>query len=115
MVHDKSHNEKQHAAGPKWKGYSLEQLENRRLINRVKCDLIKEQLAIVGRSATSRFSDGGGASALGSSINQYMTYASYGVTFFKYARRLYSIYRTIRQSLGSGSKAESLSHSNSQR
>ncbi|MCM1449580.1 MAG: hypothetical protein NC082_04505 [Clostridiales bacterium] len=88
-----------------WKGYSLEQLEHLRLVNKVKQDLIKEQLSIVYRSATAQFTTSGENTVWGSQINKYMSYVTYGVAFAGYARRLYTMFRSVKSFFSSDKTA----------
>ncbi len=91
-----------HAA--RWRGYSIDELEQRRAINAVKCDLIKEQLSYAYKGMTSSFSLTGGNSLLGVRFDQVMAYTAYGVQFFKYAKNLVSLYRSIKSTFSSSAK-----------
>ncbi|MDE6154690.1 MAG: hypothetical protein K2G21_11165 [Muribaculaceae bacterium] len=80
----------------KWRGYSIDELEQRRAINAVKCDLIKEQLSYAYKGMVSSFSLTGNNSILGMKSDQIMAYMAYGVQFFKYTKNLVALYRNIK-------------------
>lgn len=79
-----------------WRGYTLDELEHRRAVNAVKCDLIKEQLNLATSMAFASASGEGLQDVVGQRFNKAMSYLSYGVQFFKYARSLYSIIKSFR-------------------
>lgn len=82
-----------------WRGYTIDELERRRLVTSVKIDLVKEQIAIAYRGMTSPVRAEGGTN-LGEQFNQMLTYASYGMQFVKAAKRLVALYRSIKSIFG---------------
>lgn len=81
--------------GRKWNGYSIDELEHRRIVNSVKCDLIKEQLALAYKGMTGAYS-ASDTGRFNMRIDQLMTWGAYGLQFFGYARRFMSIYRNFK-------------------
>ena len=79
----------------RWRGYTIDELEQRRAINAVKCDLVKEQIAYVYKGLTASIGAGGDA-PLGPRFGRIMSYVSYGMQFFKYARSIASLWRDFR-------------------
>lgn len=82
-----------------WRGYSLDQLEQRRAINAVKSDLIKEQIMLAYAGMTSTVAVGNATGADGNGgltwFDKIATYVSYGLKAARYARSIYSIYRSF--------------------
>lgn len=74
-----------------WRGYTITELEHRQAINAVKCDLIKEQMSLAYSQAVNSFN--GESGKLGSQFSKALSYLSYGVQVFKYARTVYSIFK----------------------
>lgn len=81
--------------GRKWNGYSIDELEHRRIVNSVKCDLIKEQLALAYKGMTGEYSVSG-TGRFNLRLDQLMTWGAYGLQFLGYARRFMSIYRNFK-------------------
>lgn len=82
-------------ANREWKGYTIDELEQRRAINAVKCDLIKEQLSISYKNMTASFVSSG-TTEMTMNINRAMTYASYGIQIFRYARSFISLFKDFK-------------------
>ena len=85
---------------PEWNGYSIDELEQRRVINSVKCDLIKEQLTLAFKGMTGAYS-ASGTERFNVKLDQLMTWGAYGLQFFGYARRFMSIYRNFKSAFSS--------------
>lgn len=82
-----------------WTGYSIDQLEQCRLVNAVKRDLIKEQLALVYRTTTAGLTgQGSGTNSDGieNGLSRFMTYAGYGMRAYKYIKSIMQLYRSFK-------------------
>lgn len=86
-----------------WRGYTIDELEQRRAINAVKCDLVKEQIAFVYKGIAAPTGAENGDSPIGLRLSRIMSYVSYGMQFFRYARSISSLWRDLRASFSSAS------------
>ena len=82
-----------------WKGYSLDELEQCRLVNAVKSELIKEQIAVVyGTTASSLMGNGRDdmAETGGDWWTKFVSYAGYGIRAYKYIRTITDLYHRFK-------------------
>lgn len=73
-----------------WKGYTLDELAHRRIINKVKQELVTEQLVAV-YSDTARYVTGNTPDKrqnLARTFSRFMTYTTYGIRVYKMFRRV---------------------------
>lgn len=82
--------QKNSKTNPEWKGYTLEEIVQRRHINQVKQGLVAEQLLMVynGTSSTGSQAHPG----LLPRIKDIITYASYALRAYRIYRRLHSLF-----------------------
>ncbi len=85
---------KETRATREWRGYTIDELEQRRVVNKVKCDLVKEQFGLVYKSAQASLMSGGGGMPFEEQINKVMTYATYGMQIYRYAKDIFSLFRS---------------------
>ncbi|MBD5365955.1 MAG: hypothetical protein HDR82_02905 [Bacteroides sp.] len=78
----------------KWRGYTIDELEQRRVVNQVKCDLVKEQFGLVYKSAQASLMSGGSGMPFEEQINKVVTYATYGVQIYRYAKDIFGLFKS---------------------
>lgn len=78
-----------------WRGYTIDELEQRRVVNKVKCDLVKEQVGLVYKSAQASLVSGGSGMPFEEQINKAVTYATYGVQIYRYAKDIFNLFRSV--------------------
>lgn len=88
-----------------WNGYTIDELEQRRVINSVKCEFIKEQLTLACRNMTSSFSASGGSDKFSLRLNQVITWGAYGLRLFRSARDMVSLFRNFKTAFVSDAQA----------
>lgn len=83
-----------------WRGYTLDQLEQIRLVNAVKCDLLKEQLQVVYLNtsyALAGQSDTTAGIKYGSQLSNIINYAGYGYKAYRYIKGVFHILRNLKK------------------
>lgn len=78
-----------------WCGYTIDELEQRRVVNKVKCDLVKEQFGLVYKSAQASLVSGGSGMPFEEQINKVVTYATYGAQIYRYAKDIFNLFRSV--------------------
>ncbi len=82
-----------------WSGYTLDQLEQCRLVNAVKCELLKEQMNVFYSNTASMLTgqpSGAAQGPYGSIFSQFMNYAGYGLKAYKYIKGIVQLYRSFK-------------------
>lgn len=74
-----------------WKGYTMAELKQRRVVNRIKSELLTEQIKAVGTATMSNVAAPGGN--LMGQVEKYAGYAITGVKLFKQIRAIYSAFK----------------------
>lgn len=81
---------------PQWRGYTIDEIRERRLVNQVKRDLLKEQMLLLYNSIAYRFA-GKGQSEEGSSSSGWVKWISMSVTAYRWGQSLASLFRKFRK------------------
>ncbi|MDE6085875.1 MAG: hypothetical protein K2G40_05690 [Muribaculaceae bacterium] len=83
-----------------WQGYSLDELEHRRVVNTVKCELLKEQMTMVYGTTVNSLMGGNGRenreSQLENGISRIISYATYGAQAYKYVKSIINLYKSFK-------------------
>lgn len=84
------------AARCQWRGYTIDEIKERRLVNQVKRDLLKEQMLLLYNSIAYRFA-GKDQPAEGTSTSGWVKWISMSVTAYRWGQSLASFFRKIRK------------------
>ncbi len=84
----------------RWKGYNIDELERLHAVNTVRCGMIKKRLAVTYNGIMASFTFAGSEN-FHERFTKTVTWTSYGVQFYRYARTIISLYRKVKKTFGS--------------
>ncbi len=76
-----------------WRGYSIEEMEQRLVVNKVKSEFIVGQMKFVYGSMQSSDLMQSGDVPFGNKISKFITYVTYGFQAYKYVKQVLEIFK----------------------